>query len=223
MLFEEGGSYKLLSPNPGVILCQNLTGYDEKNWSLWSYNNRMMISYHLSPKHIVFKPEVTRSLCQVLFEDSINIFSRIKEYYGLAIDFSLSTPAVPISSQRYLGMGHLKLFPSAIASSDTNAWQANLHLANLPTHAFKNTRYFMFLYTFDPETLEIVEISHAFLPPGTQSNVVFPTGLIIEGDRIIISYGEQDSRMKLLFISLDEVNQMLRPDLTPQTFDFIRY
>lgn len=82
----------------------------------------------------------------------------------------------------------------------------------------------MFFYTFDPRTLSILEVSNSFIPPGATSNVVFPAGLILNSEgQIIVSYGERDDKMKLLFISPEEVQGMLRTDLTPETFDFIRY
>jgi len=76
---------------------------------------------------------------------------------------------------------------------------------------------------FNPDTLEILEVSHAFIPPQSTSNVVFPAGLIINFEQqVVVSYGERDDKMKLLFLSPEQVQAMLRTDLTPETFDFIR-
>lgn len=119
-------------------------------------------------------------------------------------------------------MGHLKFASSAI-SNTSKAWQAHLRLSDLPSHPYNGVRYFMFLYTFDPESLDILETSHAFIPPTATSNVIFPAGLVVENNRIIISYGEGDCAMKLLFIPTADLNQLLISNMKPEDFDFIRY
>lgn len=209
------------------ILCQNLSTGLEKNWSTWDYNG-LKLSYHIVPQHTVFEFTDTQNQCYSRFEpEEENIFVQIESYYKGPLRsalFSCSTPAIPFGN-KYLAVGHLKLTPMELPQRPTLGKQRHQELRRfLDGHPSYNTRYFMFFYTFDPETLSILEISHSFIPPGATSNVVFPTGLIMNLDgKIIVSYGEHDDKMKLLFLEPEEVTSMLRTDITPETFDFIRF
>lgn len=221
-IIQDSKGYKFFGDNP-EILCQNLSLNVEKNWSTWDYYGPK-ISYHLVPRHTVFEFRNSPNDCIARFEPSTsNFFDQTEFYYQGSIFFSCSTPAIPFAG-RYLAVGHLKLFPDTLFESFTLGKRRNQELKDLPGHALRNIRYFMFFYTFDPETLSILEVSNSFIPPGATSNVVFPTGLILNSEgQIIVSYGERDDKMKLLFISPEELQGMLRTDLTPETFDFVRY
>lgn len=213
--------YEINADKPQV-LCQNLSLNYEKNWSVWDYHG-LKVSYHLIPRHTVFEFRNSPTDCIARFEPSLsNLFDQTELYYQRSILFSCSTPAIPFGG-KYLAVGHLKLLPDKLPEGFTLGKRRDQQFKDLPKHPL-GVRYFMFFYTFDPRTLSILEVSNSFIPPGATSNVVFPAGLILNSEgQIIVSYGERDDKMKLLFISPEEVQGMLRTDLTPETFDFIRY
>lgn len=106
-------SYDLEVQEHGM-LCKNLSTDHEKNWSPWiNAYRKLIISYHLNPKHIIFIPGNDLSMCETRAESNLNIFSRITNYYGSTnISFSLSTPALYWSQTEYIAVGHVKLYPN---------------------------------------------------------------------------------------------------------------
>lgn len=222
MVINQSGVYTLSHSNTkDEILCKNVSDIYEGNWSLWFYYNKLFISYHLVPRHIIFQPDTQMSNCSVITSASETIFSKIQNYYNQAVIISLSTPAIPYNSV-YLAVGHSKLFPDKLTSTNT---KADIFYRNyrqvFSGHPFADVRYFMFLYTFNPHTLDILQVSDFFLPPTTSSNIVFPCGLTTYPDGYIISYGEHDDTIKLLFVSRNKIETMLQKEKSPAEYDFI--
>lgn len=190
----------------GAPLCQKLQD-QEKNWSLFTVDDNIYTSYWLAPKHTVIT--LNKEQCQVFMEQNTNIFYRIKNYYKDTVMFSLSTPALLYGVNEMLGVGHVKIANDRLP---INTAAYNFNIQNiLPKHPSKNGTWMMFLYTFDPYTFEIIRVSPAFYPPGTSYGIVFPEGLVFYDDNYIISYGEGDIKMKLLFIPPIIIDQLLIP------------
>jgi hypothetical protein len=204
-------------------LCANLSVHGEKNWSLWSYNGRDFISYWLAPKHTVFIMEGNISRCAAKMEQEINIFQQVEQFYARKVIFSLSTPALPLGDGTMLAVGHLKIHLDGLRT-DTPAHRFVTAVADLPHHPFE-VIYLMYLYTFNPETFSLLQISNAFLPPAAKYALVFPEGLTHSDDgRFLISYGEGDVLMKIMAINLETVRSLLYSveNVNPADFNFYK-
>ena len=64
--------------------------------------------------------------------------------------------------------------------------------------------YYMYIYTFDPNTSHIKRISNAFVPPTSiDTGVIFPCGIEIKNNNLLISYGETDSLIKITVLNMN--------------------
>ncbi len=197
-----------------MVLCPKLQDSD-KNWSSFLRDDgEIFCSDYLTPKHTLIHVDT----CKIIQEKSINQFENIEIFYNnRGVLFSLSTPALQFGNLK-LGVGHIKITPKYL-DDDTKAFQFVKHHP-LPKHVFYNRLYMMFFYTFDPYTFEIVSFSSAFYPPNTNHSVVFPTGLTYYHGQYIISYGEADMAIKLLFISPNDIQDMLQNQFSDE-YNFI--
>ena len=209
-------SYDLEVEEHGM-LCKNLSTDHEKNWSPWISGNReLIISYHLNPKHIIFIPGTDLSMCETQVESNLNIFSKITEYYGSQnISFSLSTPAIYWRQTEYIAVGHVKLYPY-----EKRSYDAMIETRTLSPHPANLMRYYMFFYTFNFNTYNIKRISNAFVPPESETNVIFPVGLVVKDNDVIVSYGDGDNSMKCLIIDRNIVENMLFKQIRQKKFKF---
>ena len=194
------------------LLCSNLTSQYEKNWSPWLHQDKVNISYHLTPRHIAFQPIGASDQCTFQESSQPSIFEQIADHFSNRAYISLSTPSIQLNEIEYIAAGHIKIFPEELPT-----W-----IKSMPHHA-NGLVYLMFLYTFDPVTLNIIRTTDAFLPPTTQVAVVYPVGLTMNRDNVIVSYGEADREMKLLFINKSRLDDMLIKDQTLDTFGFAKY
>ena len=204
-------------------LCTNLAVPSDKNWSTWVYQGTMYVSYVLTPKHTVFYTlDGDTDHCLARSSDRVTVFQRIQDSYNLGLIFSLSTPALPFDDG-YLGVGHVKVVTQWLDRPDSHAYVFAKTNSDLPIHPL-GYWYLMFFYTFNPETLEITRISHAFLPPFSKHGVVFASGLSrLDPDTYIISYGEGDAHMKLLTITKSELQPFLfSSDIHARDFRLLR-
>lgn len=189
----------------GYLICENLQDA-EKNWSTFINRGRLNISNFLLPNHIVFVPR--QNTCIVKKSDKITYFQQLEEYYEKTILVSLSTPALSYGNMM-LGCGHLKLAMNDLPR-ESRAYQF-LKKATIPPHP-SNTFYMMFLYTFNPKTYNIVEISPAFFPPDVEHGIVFPCGLEHYQHDYIISYGQGDAEMKFIFLTEETIKDLLHAE-----------
>lgn len=68
--------------------------------------------------------------------------------------------------------------------------------------------YYMYIYTFDSNTSEIKRISNAFVPPTSiDTGVIFPCGIEIKNNNLLISYGETDSLIKIAILNMNVFNK----------------
>jgi hypothetical protein len=192
----------------GKLLCKNFQG-EEKNWSLYTYNNNLYISQWLYPHHQVLKVEDMNDLnqCNMYTSKNSTIFHTIQKFYKKSVLFSLSTPAIPYYGLR-LAVGHVKIMGDRVPKNTVAYDFVQNDLYKQPA---ENTSYMMFFYTFDPSTLDIVRISPGFYPPDIKHGVVFASGLTQHNDDYIISYGEGDYKMKFLFVNSYAIDKLLWP------------
>ena len=74
--------------------------------------------------------------------------------------------------------------------------------------------YLMFIYEFDPRTGKLISISDMFIPEDSEYVLAFPSGITYVGNSLAISYGDHDSRSKLLIIRDGVLNKILKPVIT---------
>lgn len=192
------------------LLCPNLQDQD-KNWSSFMINDQLYCSDYLTPKHTVIHIDQ----CSITMAQHINIMEEIELFYEGALVFSLSTPAMKYKDVM-LGVGHLKIIPSFL-KPDTKAHHFVMN-HKMPKHPYYDQMYMMFLYTFSSD-LEIISISPAFYPPETKHSIVFPAGLTYYDD-YIVSYGEADLEMKLMFLLPSIIDDLLFQDIQIE-YDFL--
>lgn len=192
--------YTLYKDDNYSLLCSNIQDQD-KNWSSFMIDNKLYCSDYLTPTHTV----IDINNCSIITEPYVNIMEEIELYYNGGILFSLSTPAIPYNNVM-LGIGHLKIIPSFV-KHNTVAYDF-IHNDSLPRHPLYDQMYMMFLYTFD-SNFKILSISPAFYPPDTKHGVIFPAGLTYYNNEYIVSYGEGDVEMKLLFLNKNIIKNLL--------------
>lgn len=210
---------------PMYPLCNNVSITSDKNWSLFSYNHDLYLSYMLAPEHVILDLDLDDlEECYPRSTGDINIFGQISNYYEGETIFSLSTPALPFDQNTYIGVGHVKFGNPPDRKESNLAKFISSVESTLKSHPL-NIYYLMFFYTFDPTTLEILQVSDAFLPPTSEYSLVFPCGLTMaDEDTFIVSYGEGDVKMKLLIMTREEIQSMLwDQEMDPAEYDFIKY
>ena len=244
---QTGNKLSLWSSEPRT-LCNNLSHSVEKNWSVWEYNDSLNLTYLISPGHVVFNIGEPIS-CGLDHSRYKNIFGEVEAYYyyntfssvdaeyrtvsdgveiyyNKGVTFSLGTPALPFDANSYIGVGHAKISGVSLNKNEnTPAAIFYRESSDMIRHPSRDTFYLMYFYTFNPQTFDIIKVSHSFLPPGTEYGVVFPCGLtMFDSNTFLISYGEADMKMKLLTISRKEIEEMLmdQPFNKPEKYQFIR-
>lgn len=186
----------------GEPMCPKLQDQD-KNWSPFIKNKNIYVSNWLTPKHTV----VIEKYCKIIKEPNFNIFYISQLFYNNTLSFRLGTPAIKFNNNEMIAVGHVRFFGDFIPvdSKAYSFYKENI----LPKHPYHNLMYMMFIYTFDINTFEILRVSPAFYPPNIMHSVVFPVGLTYHDDDYVISYGEGDIKMKLLFMKSETINDLL--------------
>ena len=218
-----------------TLLCTNQSQYRDKNWSIWTFNQKIFFTYSLSP-YVVLEMEEEPNNCKKTMVDRENIFTKMEKLHRTkTIDigknqlyFRLTTPAIKFNDKEYIGVGHAVFNPYLeelmydTLNSDLKIYKfiknayARFHFKAHPS--FKV--YFMFFYTFNPETRELLRISDCFIPfDKTDKNhtlIVFPMSITQYHDnkrednkKFIVSYGQGDYQTNLLFIDTKKINSML--------------
>jgi len=186
----------------GEPMCPKLQDQD-KNWSSFIKNKNIHASIWLTPKHTV----VIEKYCRIIKEPNINIFYTSELFYNNTLFFRLGTPAIKFNNNEMIAVGHI-MFLGDFVPMNSKAY--SFYKENtLPKHP-DNLMYMMFIYTFDINTFEILRISPAFYPPKVTHSIVFPVGITYHDNDYIISYGEGDIKMKLLFMKLETIEDLLR-------------
>jgi hypothetical protein len=210
-----------------TVLCPNISNATEKNWSFSLLpGNNVRFSYGLSPTHDMFTVNATGTTVECVAYtqsgDANNIFNRLSHYYNMlsgrhTFHVSVTTPTVQITDQNhiYTGVGHIKY----------EYKDMGIYPAGSPLLAFHNQMialgktfhttyvYLMFLYSFDMNNGNIVSCSPMFIPPST-GTLCFPSGLTFNNTtrEVILSYGDNDDKCRILLFSLDKLYEFLNKD-----------
>jgi len=215
-----------------VILCPEYSQRIEKNWSFWIHNDLVKFSYGLYPTHQIFNIDISNQIpkCYKLENAGISPYKQIQDYYNSFkkpnidkfLHISVSTPAIKIYDNIYLGCGHAKYNykilrdPSKveIGIENTILYEFDDRQINLNKKFHPIFGYFMFLYIFDAITGNVLRITDFLLPVYSDYVLAFPCGLTTYGDDwkngIIISFGDHDSKCKMLFVTAETIGEWLQ-------------
>lgn len=188
----------------------------EKNWIIFDgniTNGELDILYSINGSFEVISGK-SMKICEIPVIR--NLIEKYKHIY-----FSLSTPCLKHSSSenslnKYISVGHLKIdyrFDYTNTAFGDFLKEINF-FENVKIKKHGRFIYFMFFFIFD-NNYKMTHISDAFIPKKNDEYLpyllVFPSGFEKMNEEYIVSYGEGDERSKLLFLSSNEVNNMLVP------------
>jgi len=180
--------------------------------------------------------------CFTVFRDTEKIcvevpfLRRLIEKYKKRLVFSLGTPPVPYTDTTRISVGHVKIeyrdrFGCLGLSSSEEQDPLQCFMESVDWNGiYKHGKYIymMFLFEFDQD-LCIRRISECFIPTDSSEQhlpylLVFPSGLTSDTGRYhyFLSYGEGDTRSKVLCLDRDEIDDLLvHPELLdPETYSF---
>lgn len=173
----------------------------EKNWVPFTYGDCLLLAYSLSP-HLIFYPFPGTGICETV----ARTYATFKWDWGTLRG---GTPAFLMENGKYLGFFH-----SAIKMETINS---NRRMMN---------HYFMGAYMFDSTPpFQITHISpepivgpgfytgQAYKPYWGSIQCVFPTGMLMDGENIWVSYGRQDHELWVAKID----KRLLLESLSPVT------
>jgi len=165
---------------------------------------------------------------------SFNLWKTIYSYTrSYDATFALGTNLIPYKKNRSLMVGHAKipfrqLLQMREKPSSITKWVDSIIPEFETVYQHGKFIYYMFLVEFDSTTCDITRVSHAFIPtnprnPHSPYLLVFPCGLCYgrNEEEILISYGEGDVRTKVLSLTTDDVENLLRTedDMRTDIFD----
>ena len=212
------------------LLCVNESKFIDKNWSIWPNNDKIFITYSFVP-YIVMEMKNEPNHCTKIYTDSNKLFQQIEDSYKTKVMnegtpqmfFRLTTPSIRLNDNEYIGIGHAVFNPYLeelmhnTLSSDKKIYKFIRTVYKEPkfyTHpSFKI--YFMFFYTFDPNTFKLLRVSDCYIPYDKSKEhtlIIFPMGITrhhADPNQFIVSYGQGDYMTNLLFISKEEIDNML--------------
>ncbi len=192
---EEG--FQINFPSSVIYFDGEIRERKEKNWVPFDFENNLILTYSLQP-HRLYTPLSDTNECHEL----ATTFGNIQWQWGQLMG---GTPALRLDDQ-YLAFFH-----------------SNKALATLQSEGQMMNHYFMGAYTFDKEPpFAITGISPYpiidttfYEGPLYQTwkplRVIFPTGLVIDGNTIWVSYGRQDHEMWVARMDKSKLLKTLKP------------
>lgn len=201
LLTEENGTFSLSTPErlshfPGSRM------RIEKNWIPFSYEDQLLLAYHVTP-HRIFRPFLDDSgRCEQICATQVTSRWQWGEYRG-------GTPALRLNEP---DGDYLAFFHSPVAMS------------SLQSQGKSSLHYFMGAYLFSGEPpFSILKMSptpiigkgfytgQQYMHYWRPVNAVFPSGLIIEENYIILAYGRQDHELWVAKIDKKKLLDSLEP------------
>jgi predicted GH43/DUF377 family glycosyl hydrolase len=138
------------------------------------------------------------------------IISELIKTYNNSIYFSLSTPPIKFNNNN-LAVGHVKIeYKKIYPNTFFNNFMKTLDFKNIKKHG--KYIYFMFLFEYD-DKYNILRMSNFFVPTINNNHLpyylVFPVGLVEYNNNYLISYGEGDTKCKILTLSKEYITKLL--------------
>lgn len=160
----------------------------EKNWVPFTYQNKLVLSYSINP-HVTVIPNLQSGFCSPLSTANSSLIWDYGPIRG-------GTPAILVDGE-YLAFFH-----------------SPTHEPNRGNHT-----YHVGAYTFLPDppfTLTRIS-SHPFYHPDfysvdspvNPSHIIFPSGIVMKGNKILVSYGEKDACIKVMEIDKEKLFKSL--------------
>ena len=143
------------------------------------------------------------------FSTPVPLFERVENKFPRNIIFSMGTAAVPHGPDTFLAVGHVKIrYNRFYKGFDT----VNRMIAMRP-HKLYHPEWFYFMFVFEFNLrFQITRISCNFIPRDRRQKknyLVFPTGLFIHQEKYYITYGENDTEMKMISFDHQEMEELL--------------
>ena len=221
---------RIIQINPGnksmilgneTILCPSISKMIEKNWSLSRVSDTdVSLSYSIESSHELYRLKIDRdvvSCTEVHISQSAPFFIALETYYNNQISISVSTPTISLGDSVRLGVGHIKYMWADLSVYPqgsplvlfTRKMQRKEGLIVHPVAI-----YLMFMYTFDYITGQLLSFSEMFSPK-SNTLLCYPSGLTKSpSGKIILSYGESDSRCKFMSFSQEWMeSQLIKGDI----------
>ena len=225
---------KLQKCNDTLSIC---SPYDKnvggKNWILFEYNNKKYIIYYLSDNFTVLDYDKCKINDEnVIHSDKkVDSISRItKKYKGL--HYGLGSSYIKYGDE-YIGVAHLKVCYESNKIPQFHSFFTKyikgkkavryLHTTVSPT---TNFCYFIFFYTFNPRTFDVMRISNPFIVKNIDDELTyslqFASGIIeIPDNKFMVTIGEGDVFVKVITFTKDTIDRLLMPiDVYDKNFDF---
>jgi len=196
----DDGSFKISSPSSLIQYDGEIPQRKEKNWVPFAYHNMLVLAYSIQP-HRLLIPLPGSDRC-ISLASSIGT---IKWEWGNLMG---GTPAIRVDDF-YLSFFH-----------------TNKAMASVQSHGQVMNHYFMGAYTFEGQyPFAVTGISHHPIVAKTfyegpmyttwkPLRVIFPSGLIVEGNDIWVSYGRQDHEMWVVKFDKAKLLASLKPVTT---------
>ena len=177
-VYQTNNNFLIYDPTPFLFFDGENINKKEKNWTPFSYNNKLYLAYSINP-HIIFTPSFILDSCTTVASTQANINWPWGQLRG-------GSQALLVNGQ-YLSFFH-----------SVKALQSVQSGGKLMTH------YFMGAYTFDPAppfALNAISphpiVAKAFYNGPMYVNweplcEVFPCGYVFDANNIYVTYGRQD-------------------------------
>ena len=138
-------------------------------------------------------------------------FERLANLYKSKIFFSVSTPAIQYKKDTFLAVGHTKINYHHEFSFDP---ELDRFVKSCKPKYHENYIYTMFFYEFSLDG-QIQRLSFSFIPiePNEiETHLSFAMGLFEYQDNIYITFGEEDTKTKIIQFEKNEIEALLDDD-----------
>lgn len=229
-LFEQGGVknivYNVYCRDGSIRLLQRTVDFNAESFDLSFGPERPMFDhcYKMVEKncssssmgHVLYSIGTTFDV--ILAKNNIIKkpcpLAELIEYYGEDnVHCSVSTPAIRYRN-RFVSCGHIKLLYKQIKKEPFLSFVSKFKFMHQKgnIHPHGKYIYFAFFFEFD-KNYNITRYSNLFIPTLFSDYIpyllVMPTGLIYVKDKICMSYGEGDSKCKLLMLTRGDMENLL--------------
>lgn len=165
----------------------------QKNWTPFVYDGELYLSYSINP-HVVVKPDLITGECKKCYDTSRSFHWPLGELLG-------GTPSILVDGE-YLTFFHSKSFLESSTSEGREMWH-----------------YFMGACTFsnDPPfqmtsiSKEAVDILGFYTYTLYEKRVIYPSGLVEDGNTLYLAYGKNDYEVWIATIDLAELKKTMVP------------
>lgn len=193
-LKEEINGFRVVSNECLSVFANENPKRREKNWVPFVFNNTLLLGYQLDP-HTIFRPLLDSSECCETV--AISFPSVIWEWGQLRG----GAPAVKIDEDHYLSIFHSSTHMKTIHSNDQEIPHYFIGAYVFSAHPPFEIKY------ISPEPIIGPNFYHGacYEPYWHPVCVVFPCGLAINGDDVLISYGRQDHELWIATVDKEKL------------------